>query len=55
MNPYKIPFSGRAHAYTTMEVETVVEAMQTAPHQLEHKGKYRNQFEDKLCWIFKEG
>ena len=43
MNPFKIPFSGRAHAYTTTEVETVVEAMQTA--QPLTQGKYRNQFE----------
>ena len=43
MNPYKIPFSGRAHAYTAMEVETVADVMQTA--QPLTQGKYRNQFE----------
>ena len=43
MNPYKIPFSGRAQAYTTTEVETVVEAMQTALPLTQ--GKYRHRFE----------
>ena len=40
---YKIPFSGRAHAYTATEVETVVEAMQNA--QPLTQGMYRNRFE----------
>ena len=43
MNPFKIPFSGRAHVYTPTEVETVVEAMQTA--QPLTQAKYRNRFE----------
>ncbi len=46
MNPYKIPFSGRAHVYTATEVETVVEAMRTA--QPLTQGKYRDQFESSF-------
>ena len=43
MNPYKIPFSGRAHAYTATEVEAVVEVMKIA--QPLTQGLYRNRFE----------
>ena len=43
MNTYKIPFSGRAHAYTEAEVEAVVDAMRNADPLTQ--GKHRNQFE----------
>ena len=43
---FKIPFSGRAHAYTEEEVATVVEAMQTASPLTQ--GKYLKAFEGKF-------
>jgi perosamine synthetase len=43
---FKIPFSGRAHAYTDEEVATVVETMQTASPLTQ--GKYLKAFEDKF-------
>ena len=44
---FKIPFSGRAHAYTEEEVDTVVAAMQDANPLTQ--GQYLNAFEKKFC------
>lgn len=40
---FKIPFSGRAHAYTADELETIVEAAKTAVPLTQ--GRHRNEFE----------
>jgi perosamine synthetase len=44
---YKIPFSGRAHAYTEEEINTVVEAMKNANPLTQ--GKHLKSFEEKFC------
>jgi len=44
---FKIPFSGRAHSYTEDEIQTVVEAMQTALPLTQ--GKHQEQFQKKIC------
>ena len=46
MVDFKIPFSGRAHAYTSEEVDVVVKAMQTANPLTQ--GEYLKVFEDKF-------
>ena len=43
---YKIPFSGRGHAYTQDEIDCAVDAMQ-APLSLT-QGEYKNRFEHKF-------
>jgi len=40
---FKIPFSGRAHAYTTDEIDTIVEAASNAVPLTQ--GRHRNEFE----------
>ena len=44
---YKIPFSGRGHAYTQEEIDIAVEAMHS-PLSLT-QGKYKNKFENKFA------
>jgi perosamine synthetase len=44
---FKIPFSGRAHAYTEEEINAVVEAMREANPLTQ--GKHLNGFEKKFC------
>lgn len=44
---FKIPFSGRAHAYTEGEIQTVVDAMQNAVPLTQ--GGYQHDFEKKFC------
>ena len=43
MTTYKIPFSGRAHSYTKVELDLVQQVMQNA--QTLTQGKHRDQFE----------
>ncbi len=47
MGDFKIPFIGRAHAYTEDEVQTVVEVMQRAVPLTQ--GQYQEQFQKKFC------
>jgi len=47
MSQFRIPFSGRAHTYTNEEIETVVNAMQSAVPLTQ--GSYQQQFQDKFC------
>tara|TARA_B100000686_G_C16757700_1_gene956608 strand:- start:454 stop:1632 length:1179 start_codon:yes stop_codon:yes gene_type:complete len=44
---FKIPFSGRAHAYTEEEVNAVVKVMSDANPLTQ--GQYLNAFEEKFC------
>ena len=44
---FKIPFSGRAHTYTEDEVQTVVDAMQTAVPLTQ--GHHQQIFQQKFC------
>ena len=44
---FKIPFSGRAHAYTEEEVNAVISAMKNANPLTQ--GKYLNIFEETFC------
>ena len=44
---FKIPFSGRAHAYTGEEINTVVAAMKDANPLTQ--GQYLKAFEEKFC------
>jgi perosamine synthetase len=44
---FKIPFSGRAHAYTEAEINTVVEAMREENPLTQ--GKHLKNFEKKFC------
>jgi perosamine synthetase len=44
---FKIPFSGRAHTYTENELQTVVEAIQTAVPLTQ--GQYQEKFQQKFC------
>jgi perosamine synthetase len=47
MADYKVPFSGRAHTYTENEVQTVIDAMQTAVPLTQ--GQHQEQFQQKFC------
>ena len=47
MADYKVPFSGRAHSYTEDEVQTVIDAMQTAVPLTQ--GRHQEQFQQKFC------
>jgi len=47
MSEYRIPFSGRAHAYTQDEIDFVVEAMKYAVPLTQ--GYYQEAFQQKLC------
>jgi perosamine synthetase len=45
---FKIPFSGRAHAYSEAEIDTVVSAMRDAKPLTQ--GKYLKAFQEKFCY-----
>ena len=47
MTKYRIPFSGRAHTYTKDEIQTVIDAMQTAVPLTQ--GQHQQNFEQKFC------
>ena len=46
-NNYRIPFSGRAHAYTEDEIQTVIDTMQTAVPMTQ--GRHQEAFQQKFC------
>jgi perosamine synthetase len=47
MGQFRIPFSGRAHAYTQGEIDAVLHAMQVAVPLTQ--GSYQQQFQVKFC------
>jgi len=44
---YNVPFSGRAHTYTNEEIETAVDAMQSAVPLTQ--GSFQQQYQNKFC------